>query len=299
MKYTKPPLPFNKQAQLLISRGLEADEQELERFLSKVNYYRFSGYLFPFRSVDKDNFLPGTRFDYVRNIYYFDSDLRLFTLSAIEVIEIAILRTRMVEKFTLKCGAFCYVNQQNFNADLPIEKHEELMRRIKNNIDQSTEEFVSLYKTKYSKEEYFPFWMVAEVSTFGILSTIFQYLPNNVKVPLAKQYNLHSDVLESWLRSLSTIRNICAHHSRLWNRILPNRPEIPIMKHHPEFHKPTQIGDDSYFVILAILKYLLGFISPERNLLGNFCNILEKFPNITINKMGFPSNWLDYKIFKN
>jgi abortive infection bacteriophage resistance protein len=95
MNYTKPALNFLQQAQLLISRGLIADESELKTFLSQVNYYRFSGYLYPFRVSASDDFVPGTTFDQVKEIYYFDQDLRSLTFSAIGIIEIAVLRTQM------------------------------------------------------------------------------------------------------------------------------------------------------------------------------------------------------------
>ena len=298
MHYTKPPLNFNQQAKLLISRGLVADESALEAYLSQVNYYRFSGYLYPFRLGGTDNYVPGTSLDQIKEIYFFDTDLRLLTLSTIEVIDITLLRTRMVEKFSLSCGAFCYTDHKNFDSSLSTKNHQGIMGKIQLNIDRSAEEFVGLYKAKYSSEKHFPFWMIAEASTFGKLSVIFRYLPRSVQVPIAKQINLHSRDLVSWLHTLSTIRNICAHHSRLWNRILPVKPSIPSKKYHPEFYIPAKINNDSYFVVFAILKYLLDVISPDNSLRDSFIQLLDKYPGVAINKMGFPKNWQDYQVFQ-
>lgn len=298
MKYTKPPLTFSQQAELLIARGLKADKTELEAFISNVNYYRFSGYLFPYRSGVGDNYIPGTTLDQVRKIYYFDSELRLLTLSAIELIEIAILRTRMVEKFTLSCGAFCYTDIGNFDPKITVTGHQNLMDKIERNVDRSKEEFVNLHRAKYNSEAYLPFWKVAETCTFGLLSLVFRYLPHNVKVPIANQVNLHSRDLGSWLHSLTVVRNICAHHSRLWNRILPVKPSIPSLRHHPEFYNPNKIGNDSYFVVLAILEYLMKSINLSMSIKGDFLNLLSKYPSVPINKMGFPKNWRDYSIFR-
>lgn len=48
MRYTKPPLNFEEQAQQLIDRGLIVSDQELlTRCLSVVNYYRLSAYWYP------------------------------------------------------------------------------------------------------------------------------------------------------------------------------------------------------------------------------------------------------------
>jgi len=294
--YTKPPLCFNEQSKLLISRGLIADQNELEEFLSNVNYYRFTGYLYPFRDQGTDSFIPGTAFQFIKDIYQFDMELRLFTLSCIEIIEVSILRTKMVEMFSLAYGPFCYSQQANFDPTLLTDQHQDMLRKIEDNINISKEEFVNLYHSKYYREQYLPFWMVAEASTFGLLSTIYKYLPPNVKAPLAKHFNLHSRDLTSWLHTLSIIRNICAHHSRLWNRILPVSPIIPIDKYHPEFYSPAKVHNDSYFVILGILNYLLERIDPAKAPINSFVDLVRKYPNIPLNKMRFPVNWQDYRI---
>jgi len=63
MKYDKPPLSFEEQAGLLIKRGLITDREFLIDRLKSVNYYRLSGYLYPYRqSKSNDNFKLGTTF---------------------------------------------------------------------------------------------------------------------------------------------------------------------------------------------------------------------------------------------
>ena len=298
MHYTKPPLNFKQQAHLLVSRGLEANENELEKFLGQVNYFRFSGYLYPFRLRGSDNFQSGTTFNQVKEIYFFDKELRLFTLSFVETIEIALLRTIMVEKFTLAHGPFCYTDRNNFRETLSDAGHQDMLEKIQQNIDRSNEEFVDLYRNKYISETHFPFWMVSEALTFGQLSIIFHYLPYDVQVPIAKPFNLHSRDLSSWLHTLSTVRNMCAHHSRLWNRILPIKPAIPSRKYQPKFYLPNKIRNDSYFVILAIMKHLLAVIVPENTLIAEFTTLLKRYPNIPLNKMGFPNNWENFGVFQ-
>ncbi len=298
MNYTKPALRFECQANLLINRGLIADLNELTEFLTKINYYRFTGYLYPYRSSNNDNYCPGTEFELVKNIYYFDKDLRLLTLSAIETIDIAILRTQMVEKFTLSYGPFCYTEFRNYNNKLTPDIYNGILNIIDDNLSRSKETFVNAYRAKYTDETYLPFWMVTEASSTGLLSRIFQYLPINIGIQIAKQYNLHSRILESWLHSLSNVRNICAHHSRLWNRTIPVKPEMPSRKYHPEFYTPSRINNNKYFVIISILKYLLDLIQPNNSIVQDFNNLLLKYPNVPIVKMGFPNNWQDYSLFQ-
>ncbi len=49
MKYEKEAFSLEAQADKLLARGLVADRDELVRRLRAVNYYRFSGYLHPYR----------------------------------------------------------------------------------------------------------------------------------------------------------------------------------------------------------------------------------------------------------
>lgn len=295
MRYLKPPLNFRDQAKRIISRGLIADIEELESFLSRVNYYRFTGYLYPFRN-EGEEFYPGTTFEKIRIIYNFDTQLRWLTFSAIESIDISILRTLLVEKFTLVNGAFCYLEFSNFDK-ISHSQYSSIIREIETNTSRSKEEFVTNYHTKYYGEHYLPFWMVAELSSFGLMSKIFQHSDHNVKVPISKRFHLHSSILSSWLHSLANVRNMCAHHARLWNRVLPVKPQLPPKKYLPEFYSPEQISNYRYFVVLTIIKYLLDRIEPENTFIEQFQKLLSEHPEVPIEKMGIPKNWKEYPVF--
>ena len=47
------------------------------------------------------------------------------------------------------------------------------------------------------------------------------------QIALAKIMGLHSTVLVSWLHTFTYVRNICAHHSRVWNRELAIAMTVP------------------------------------------------------------------------
>jgi len=87
--YSKPALTFEQQADLLINRGLVADRDKLIAVLHSVNYYRLSGYLYPFRMPDQ-TYYPSTNLNKVWRRYTFDRHLRLLTLDAIDRVEVAV-----------------------------------------------------------------------------------------------------------------------------------------------------------------------------------------------------------------
>jgi len=293
MKYSKPALTFENQAQRLLDRGLITPNKEnLTQYLSVVNYHRLSAYWYPYRRIDpatgNEKFAPDTTFEMIWRRYSFDRRLRLLMMDAVEHIEIAILRTRMVEQFTLLHGPFGYCDPQNFHPKL---NHARLIREIDIAVKRSREEFVQRFQRKYNRESHLPLWMAAEVMTFGQLFTFFRFLHNTEKKQLSQIFYVHAPVMESWMHTLLFIRNACAHHVRVWNRVIPIRPKLPKVHHHPEWHKPVQINNQRVFAILTILKYLLAQVAPQSDWSIRFLNLLDEYDDISVKEMGFPEHW--------
>jgi len=303
MRYTKPALTFDQQAQQLVDRGLIVSDKEiLTQALRTVNYYRLSAYWYPFKYIDPDTgeerFVSNTTFNKIWRRYTFDRRLRLLVMDALEHIEVAILRTRMVEQFTVIHGPFGYTNRNNFNPKFSQRSHVRLMKEIRESIKRSREEFIERFHLKYSEESDLPLWIVAEVMTFGQLYTFFRFLHHDEKKKLAQTFDLYPPVMESWLHTLNFIRNTCAHHARLWNREIPIRPKIPDKKHQREWHNPVKLDNRRVLAILTLIKYLLGRIDPCNDWKVRLLNLLEEYPDIPIRLMGFPPNWLDCPLWE-
>lgn len=303
MKYTKPALSFEQQAQRLIDRGLVVqDKTELIKHLSGVNYYRLSAYWYAFKQINPANgeerFAPNTAFETIWRRYTFDRQLRLLIMDAVERVEVAVLRTRMVEQFTLLHGPFGYSDPKNFNPKFNRLDYTRLLAEIDDSVNRSKEEFISRFRGKYISEPRLPLWMVAEVVTFGHLFTFYRNLHRVEQQSLSNIFNIYPPVLGSWLHTLNFIRNACAHHSRLWNRILPIQPQLPDQRNRPEWHSPVQIDNTRIFAVLTLLRYLLHFINSQSEWQSEFENLLAEYPEIPQSWMGIPSNWQDSPIWK-
>lgn len=293
--YTKPPLNFEQQADRLIGRGLIADKAELTLFLGRVNYYRFSTYLYPFRQPGSDDFYPNTLLADVCRLYDFDHALRMLIFNAIEALEIAILRARFVEFFTLRYGAFGYIEAENFRFT-ELDKHKKLLINITNSSKHSKEEFVNHFRNKYS-DNYLPLWIVAEIASFGDIMTMIRNMHHTDKKDFARPYDITYKVMDSWILTLNYIRNCCAHHTRLWNRELAIKPLLPDQKNRPEFHTiPFQ--DSRIFSVLTIVQYLLNIINPYHTWDRDVLDLLSRFPKVPTHSMGFPDNWQDLPMWK-
>jgi abortive infection bacteriophage resistance protein len=303
MKYTKLPLSFNEQANLLISRGLIVnDPVELENYLKQVNYYRLSGYWFTFKAIDpvtgSETLKPGTTFQTIRERYEFDRKLRLLFMDAIERIEVAIFRTRMVEVHTKQYGPFEYTELKNYNPKFKQEDLDKLLNDIFKDEGRSEEEFIKRYRAKYASEMYLPLWMVAELMSFGQLLTLYRNQDLSLKQTISHQFSLYPMVLDSWLLTLNYIRNSCAHHARLWNRPLPLPLMLPKKKRDSRWYYPVLIPNNNIFSVFTVVQYLLKYILPANTWKGSLQQLIGAYPMIPIRSMGFPDNWQDIPLWK-
>lgn len=293
MKYAKPPLTYEKQADRLISRGLQADKDVLISRLRAVSYYRLAGYLYPFRNPD-DSFKPGTTFEKVWQRYTFDRQLRCLVIDAIERVEIGI-RTALVYEFAHRFGPFGYLQKQHF-PNLRTNEHAQFLTRIYSETLRSKERFILHFKDRYGDcHEMPPLWMVTEIMPFGQASTFFRGVEKEVKYAVAHQYAVAFRIIESWHFALNAIRNICAHHGRLWNRELGIKPNIPRKDHR--WHKPVQVGNNRIFGVLTILKYMLNHLAPQSEWPERLQSLLERYADVPKGPMGFSENWKECPIW--
>jgi len=294
MKFNKLPLSLQQQVDLLIKRGLITEPSLLIKRLKFVNYYRLSGYWFPFKNRD-NSFKPNTTFEKVWRRYTFDRQLRCLVIDAIERVEIAV-RTAIVYNFVHKYGAFGYKNSKNLPG---ISKfaHQKLLKNIDSLVSKSKETFVQEFKENYGNvhNNMMPLWMVSELMSFGSIFTFFRGLSKKDKIKISDSLNINYKVLTSWLSTLNYIRNTCAHHSRLWNRKLAVKPLIP--NNNIIWQLPVKIKGDYIFGTLTILKYLLNFVAEQSNWSNRLTNLLENYNDIPLKPMGFPENWKDSPIW--
>ncbi len=288
MRYTKPHLTFKEQANQLILRGLVADRERLIHTLQRVNYYRLSGYLDPFRNAD-DTYKEGTTLEKVWRRYAYDRRLRLLLLDAIERIEISV-RTQLVYHFSHKYGPFGHILHENL-AKIHPKVFADWLNRLQKETTRSQEIFVEHFQRKYDEHEQLPLWMACEIMTFGSTLTFFKGVSPSIKRILAKEYRIPDEVLHSWLRALNAIRNICAHHGRIHGRELGYKPKLPYPNKYPEWHYPVTIPNNRIFGILTICRYLLRIIAPQSQWSNNFHTLLDEYSEIPRQPMGFPDDW--------
>ncbi|WP_165764609.1 Abi family protein [Flavobacterium cyanobacteriorum] len=297
MQYKKAPITITEQIEQLQARGLEiANPEKAAHYLSNISYYRLRAYTYPFQDNDKENqpFNRKISFDDIIHLYVFDRQLRLLVFNAIEKIEIA-FRTKVIYHFSLDKGAFWYVNPSLFNN--PVQFANDIAK-LQEEINRSKETFIKHYHKTYTDPKVPPCWMALEVSSIGLLSKIFSNLKENkCKDAIAKHFGLKDvGVLENWLRCISLLRNLCAHHCRIWNRRMTKLaiPKKPIY----DFIENKHIIEYKLYAYLCTLQYLLNIISPEHSFKKNLIALMGNCPLAQEKEMGFPKNWNQEQFWK-
>ena len=95
---------------------------------------------------------------------------------------------------------------------------------------------------------------------------------------------------------MNIIRNMAAHHGRLWNRTMGIRPKIP--QKDSAWHSPVEIDNDRMFGVLSICRYCLRRIAPQSRWQTRLEDLFNSSPSIPIQKLGFPANWKSSPIWQ-
>ncbi len=291
MQFTKPPLTIPQQIQLLQSRGLIINDfNQATHYLSNISYYRFRAYTYPFQDNLNPNhpFNAGVSFERILDLYVFDRELRLLVLDAIERIEIA-LRTQIIYHYALNYGSHWYESSNLYN-NTPLFHND--LNKLKKELNRSTEVFIKHYYQKYTNPLHPPAWMALGVTSLGLLSKLYENLKMSPeKKAVAQHFGLtHPYIVESWMHAFSAIRNICAHHGRLWNRQLPTSPKIPKLTLYPWLQNKS-VATHKIYIPLSGMLYILNIISPGHEWKQRLKQLFLRYPTISALEMGFPANW--------
>jgi abortive infection bacteriophage resistance protein len=293
--------------------------------LGRIGYYRLSGYWYPFRRshissnpltgeilihpvtgkpqiIVEDDFRPGTTFQQVMDLYVFDKRLRLLLLDAIERVEVALRVDIALLIGTRDPWAHRDSKQLRGRFVKQANPHtgktgfQDWLEHLDDNFTRSREEFVKHFKEKYAGE-HLPVWIAIELWDFGMLSRFLSAMKRDDQEQLSSKYGLpRADLLTSWTRNINNVRNICAHHSRLWNRppadqvSPPRRGEIGQLD-----HLATDIAAQSrIYATAAILQHFLKTINPTSSWgarLKGHCSSLPVSTVLSLSQAGFPAGW--------
>lgn len=279
----KKPTTVDEQVNLLQSRKLKIkNKYNAINFFSNINYYRFSGYTYFFRNRD-DTFNHNISFEDIQNIYYADKELRNILMKYLSIIEICFKRHISYEvSHAIYPNTYLQFDSKIYNDKQYFDKFISKLNKEKYN--NKEKKFIKHHEKKYNHE--LPLWVATEILTFGEISKYYNNLKKQYAKLICKYYhNIDPKTLKSWFGSLTLLRNMCAHHSRLFKEKINFTLRGYNMLIFPN---KTSIGH-------TIL--IMGILLPKKECLNMIDDILEfekkyKSKFFSLNSYQLNKNWI-------
>lgn len=310
MTEVKSATTVSEQIGLLRSRGMRLDEEFARQWLTNVSYYRLSGYWYPARRTGRDGsvedtFTSGSDFADVVALYEADRKLRTLIHDGIERVEVA-LRTRLIDVLSAG-GPLGYQDpcwfRESFDHSRWLEIAEKRLGRAKRHSAP-----VKHYSENYGGE--FPIWVLAEVLDFADISRLFEGLKKDHQLEVAESLGVRIDLgslsrnqrrkaavqspLVRWMEQLTVIRNVCAHHGRLWNKSFVPAPSTAMRTVHSLRRIPENQSERLYGALI-VMAHLLRVVSPgtswPRKVSRLIASDFGDNPMVRIHSMGIPHEW--------
>ena len=277
--FEKPALPPEELLAHLQSRGLIVPDPDAAlEALRRIGYYRLLIYMRPLQEMPEKRFREGTTFDDVLALYDFDRELRLLCMDAVERVEVA-LRSAIVYELTVPHGPHFYLESRHFES---FDRYREFLQTASSARNLAVQHYTSRYNTPSPP----PLWTVMEAVTYGSLSRLYSGLHREHRKAVAKWFGFDESVLVSWFRSINALRNMCAHHNRVWNfDMRVDQPKAARALAH-------ELGrTNTLYARLVVLAALLGSAGPASTWKQRLVSLLARYPGVPAEAMGFPPDW--------
>lgn len=278
-----------EQIAILESRGLQIPDKALAcDFLHRNNYYRVSGYSLTLRNHDV--FAPSATFQNIIDIYEFDYNLRHILLKYIETIEVTVKSIYSYE-FTRVYGAAGYLNAVNFTN---AATHEDIMQKAETqkNLRLQHEAYLKHFVNELQQD--IPLWAFVDLLTISNISFLYKISKPEIKLAVANALGLTKrgdEVLERFMHHMTIIRNLCAHGSRLYNRLFEQKPWLNKHEYALLISLPDGTVDNAHlYGFILIMRRLL---KPDEfsEMKNEIASLTRKYPFVNMRYYGFRADW--------
>lgn len=274
---------------------------------SRVSYSRLKYYWRDLIDEDADgDFQEDVSFQTIMDRYSFDHKFRVVLFDAIETIEVA-LRAKIINHMSKAAGnGLWYLDSSLFEDE---QRHMDFVLDLKYEFERSTEPFAKNYLAEHddwdseTKEGDNPdAWLIIEVASFGTLSKMYKNLKSQLpqRSAIANDFGLYSARdFSNWIEVISLMRNIVAHHSRLWNRSLGKKISDPKGKRFPWLNgELTELQKKKPYAVTCAIAYLCKAVNYQHGFTTAVRNLCNEYPEIPLSKYGFPVRWKTEPIWK-
>jgi abortive infection bacteriophage resistance protein len=285
LKKHQPSMNVYEQVANLRILGMVVENEEYAKsVLNNISYFRLIKAFSLGLKVKNRKYYNNIYFEDVVNLYFFNSAFRQKIFLQIEKVEVS-LRCRLANYFCNRYGVLAYENKDNF---VDTMYYYELLDDINIEVTRNKKTpFVKNFTLNYEDGK-IPLYALVELLSFGTLSKFYKNMKNEDKKAISAMYGIGYTYFESWIETLSYIRNICAHYGRFYNTNLSKTPKL--------YKQYTEKGINNFYVfaILLVLKHILPNDCNWNSFIQEIELLIYEYKNINLYSMGFPENWTEY-----
>lgn len=311
-KQIKPFLTYTEQLTKLTEdkKLLIPDSVYAQNALTNISYYALiGGYKQLFYNPMTRQYRPGTTFDDLIQLYYFDESLRALFFKYLCHIEQK-MRSLISYHFSQTYSHMekDYLNAANYNM---TKKNSADIQRLIQMLTIEAHSNTNHPYVVYQRNTYgnVPLWVMMNTLTFGQLSKMYSFLKTSVKSKISVNFNgVNEKELGQYLKALTYYRNVCAHNERFYS--FRCRVDMPDTILHRKLGIPQKgvqylLGKSDLFSVVIAFRYLLPrseFIDFKKQLVKLINTVLTHSHTLTepmlLNAMGFPENWSNITRYK-
>lgn len=274
------------------------------------NYYNVINYYSKFFMKGDEQYILGTTFDEVSQVYYFDKEIKSIFFKSI--LEIEKYFKSVVSYYFSESHQedYAYLNAHNFRDDDIIQVTQTIAGLSKIIATKQKEKKPNSVKHYINQHHNVPLWVLSNYMTFGQIIKFYSYMKDSEQNKIAKQYsiflakNLGINSLKlkpkhviSFMNNICEVRNIVAHGNKFLGYNC--KENIVYLK---ELHSIYNIENDEprqnvYNVYIVMRAFLSNsqFANMNNSIRRRVKNLSKKVNSIDFNvitrSLGFPDDW--------
>ena len=308
----KPFKTIDEQYNLLTSRGLSfSNEAKAKQYLLNNNYYNVINCYAKFFMDQQDKFLPGTNFDEITHIHYFDKELKSVLFKYIIESE-KHLKSIIAYRFseTYKNTDYAYLIATSYNSNDLLEVASlisELSNIIKWQLKDKDNNSIKHYIHNHNVV---PFWILSNYMNFGQMVKFYSHLKTPLQNKIAKDFSiflnenldtknikLSASQLLSYLKNVVELRNVVAHNNKILGYKCKNNT-LYLKELHNQYISNSNNPRQDIFNVYIVMKCLLSknqFTQLHNTIHKRIKNLNQHLHTIPVyvilDSIGFTLDW--------
>lgn len=133
-----------------------------------------------------------------------------------------------------------------------------------------------------------------DILTISDISFLYKISPAPVKVAVANTMGLTvkgDELLGRFMHSITIIRNLCAHGSRLYNRLFEQKPWLKKQERALLIHFPDGTVDNAHLYGFILIMRRLLTTSEFETMKAEIVDLSKKYPFVNLRYYGFRQDW--------